>query len=136
MNAEFKGPFFKLGTQPLVDAQAETIRDLVKEGEARVKAQLYPGHGVDTGAYKAGIRGRIEKSAHGAVSKTAHGFIENNGAVYGPWLETGRTLGKGGAPRRTRFKGYKAFRLGKQHLRRVVKEMAGHRYARAVKRYA
>jgi hypothetical protein len=128
MTAEFKGPFFKLGTQPLVDAQAETIRDLVKEGEARVKAQLYPGHGVDSGAYKAGIRGRIEKSAHGGVTKTAHGLIENNGAVYGPWLE--------GGARGKRFKGYRAFRLGKQHLRRVAKETAGHRYARAVKRYA
>ena len=121
-----KGPFFELKGEPVKDATADLIRDLIKEGEAKVEAELYPGHGVATGAYKRSIHGRIANSVNGFVEQAPGG----RDAVVGNFLERGRYWPSTGH----RFKGLFMFRKGAAHLRRVANEMAGRVYARAVKR--
>ena len=122
INTKVTGPFFDYGAAPIKDATEATIRDLVKEGEAKVEQQLYPGHGVLTGAYK--------RSVHGKVLSSAHGVIDEDNSVKGKFLEMGRYWPSTGH----RFKGYAAFRKAKTHLNRIARELAGKQYKRAVKR--
>ena len=116
------GPFFDLKGQPLEDATKATIRDLIKEGEAKVGQQLYPGHGVRTGAFKSSI--------HSQIASSLHGTIDTDKAVLGKFLESGRYWRSTGH----RFRGYGMFRKATAHLRRIAREIAGKQYARAVKR--
>lgn len=130
-STKVSGPFFALKGQPLKDAAAETLRDLLKEGEAKVEAQLYPGHGVRTGEYKSSIHQAFVRSSRYAVGwgKIAGGRDSKALAIRGNFLEGGSR--RSGA---VRFKGYAMFRRAAQHLRKLAKQMAGKHYARAVKR--
>lgn len=119
------GPFFELGARPIQEATAALVKDLVREGEAKVEAQLYAGHGVATGEYKRSIHGQIVKSALGIVDDGP----ERN-AIVGKFLELGRYWPSTGH----RFKGLFQFRKAAQHLRRVANEVAGKHYKHAVKR--
>jgi len=126
-----EGPFFRLKGQPLKDAGADTIQDLIKEGEAKVEAQLYPGHGVLTGEYKASVTREFKRRSRAVIGygKVSGGSESRALAIRGAWLEGGSTRREG-----TRFKGYGMFRKATSHLRKVAKTMAGKQYARAVKR--
>lgn len=136
-STKVSGPFFDLKGQPLKDAAADTIQDLIKEGEAKVQAQLYPGHGMRTGLYKSAVHTAFYRKAHYATGwGKVSGIPERsawqagrNEAIIGHWLESAAR--KGGA---TRFKGYAMFRKTTQHLKRLANQMAGKHYARAVKR--
>ena len=130
ISTKVSGPFFQLKGQPLKDAMEGTIRDLLKEGEAKVEQQLYTGHGVRSGEYKSSL---VQKFAAGRGASAGWGLIAggkqypNN--IIGKWLEGGTKRNAA-----TRFKGYAMFRKGAQHLRRVANEVAGKQYKRAVKR--
>ena len=129
-STKVEGPFFTLKGQPLKDAGAELIQDLLKEGEAKVEAELRTGHGVRTGEFKSTIVSKFTRSsAHAVGWGSINGGKEYPNSVKGKWLE--------GVTRRnesTRFKGYAMFRKATQHLNRVAREMAGKRYKRAVER--
>lgn len=136
-STKVSGPFFDLRGQPLKDAAADTIQDLLKEGQAKVEAQLYVGHGVVTGQYKSAVhktfyRSRQYATGWGKVSgipdRNAWGSGRNE-AIIGRWLEGGARKGQA-----TRFRGYGMFRKATQHLRRLANQMAGKHYARSVKR--
>ena len=122
VSTSVKGPFFGLKGGPLREAMSATIRDLIREGEAKVEQQLYPGHGVRTGAFKATIHKRVVNSLHGVIA--------DDNSVKGKFLERGRYWSSTGH----RFKGYAMFRKATQHLKRVLRETAGRQYKRAVKR--
>ena len=103
------GPFFRLGARPFLDAVHNAVRALTEEGEAKVKDQLYPGHGLITGHYR--------RSVVGELTDSLHGRIHDSNVVYGPWLE--------GVSRRnetTRFKGYHMFRRAGEQLQRTARE--------------
>jgi hypothetical protein len=125
-----EGPFFQLKGQPLKDAGADTIQDLIKEGEAKVEAQLYPGHGVLTGQYKASVTRVFKRRSQGVIGygKVTAGHESRALVIRGAWLEGGSRSGA------RRFKGYGMYKKATAHLRKLAKQMAGKQYARAVKR--
>lgn len=124
IHTKVTGPFFQYGAAPIQDATRELIKDLVREGEAKVEAQLYPGHGVATGQYKSSVHGAVKSSSHGEIDD---GTGRND--IVGKFLEAGRFYGDG-----KRFKGFRMFSKARQHLRRIARELAGKVYAKAVKR--
>jgi hypothetical protein len=130
-STKVSGPFFQLKGQPLKDAGADTIQDIIKEGEAKVEAQLYPGHGVATGEYKASVTRTFKRRSQGVIGYgKVHASHESRTlAIRGAWLEGGSTRRAG-----SRFKGYGMFKKATAHLRKLAKQMAGKQYARAVKR--
>lgn len=119
------GPFFQYGGRPIAEATADLVKDITKEGEAKVDAQLYPGHGYRTGEYKRSIHSKIQSSLHGVIDEGPG----DRTAIIGKFLEAGRYYGDG-----RRFKGYRIWRKTLQHLRRLANETAGKAYKRAVKR--
>ena len=119
------GPFFQYGGRPIADATSDLVRDLIKEGEARVEAELYPGHGVATGEFRRGIHATV-KSANGVIETSPGG----RDAIIGKFLERGRTWPSTGH----RFPGLFMFRKGAQHLRRLAGLVAGRHVATAVRR--
>lgn len=119
------GPFFQYGTRPIEDANREWVEDMVREGEAKVGAQLYPGHGVLTGEYKRHIQGIIRNSQFGVISAG----MDRRQAIIGSWLEGGRSRSE-----RHRFRGYHIWRATRTHLRRLANELGGRVYARATRR--
>lgn len=116
------GPFFQYGSAPVKEATDDMVRDLVREGEAKVGQQLYPGHGYRTGEYK--------RSIHGAITSSGHGIVDDDNSIKGAFLERGRYWPTTGH----RFRGYGAFRKARSHLNRIMRELAGWHYKRAVKR--
>jgi hypothetical protein len=122
IHSKVTGPFFELGSRPIKEATEELIRDLIKEGEAKVEQQLYPGHGVRTGAYKA--------SVHNSIVSSYHGVVADNNAIIGKFLDRGRYWPSTGH----RYKGIGQIRKALAHLRKIAREVAGKQYARAVKR--
>lgn len=130
-----EGPFFELKGQPLKDAGADMIRDLLKEGEAKVLIQLYPGHGVETGRYKNVISTHFVRSQERFIGWGKVTGISKeeprSSAIVGRWLEGGVYRGSPGA---RRFKGYHMFRNAAAHVNKLARQMAGRHYARAVQR--
>jgi hypothetical protein len=129
-STKVSGPFFQLKGQPLKDAGADTIQDIIKEGEAKVEAQLYPGHGVATGEYKASVTRTFKRRSQGVIGYgKVHASHDSRAlAIRGAWLEGGSRSGA------RRFKGYAIYRKATAHLRKLAKQMAGKQYARAVRR--
>lgn len=125
IDAKITGPFFDYGTRAIEDANREWVEDMIREGEAKVEAQLYPGHGVATGEYKRHIGSKILSSAHGQI----HGATDKRNAIVGAWLE-----GSSSRNERHRFKGYHMWRSTRSHLNRLAKELGGKVYARVTKR--
>lgn len=125
IHTKFTGPFFELGTRPIEEATHDWIVDMIREGEAKVEAQLYPGHGVVTGAYKSSIHSMVTDSRHGTVNDSP----DATDAIIGAWLEGSKSRNE-----KHRFKGYGMFRKARSHLRKLANELAGKVYARAVKR--
>ena len=122
------GPFFDqmLNSGKAFDqANREWVTGLIREGEAKVNAQLYPGHGVATGEYKRSLQGRILNSQHGIVQQAG----DRRNAIVGNWLEGRRSRNA-----RHRFRGYGIWRKTRAHVRRLANELAGKVYARATKR--
>ncbi len=106
VDVSLNGPFFKANAMTVItDAVDKGIEDTVAEGERAVKAELYSGHGVDTGHYR--------RSVHGEMVKSLHGVIHDSNVIYGPWLE-----GVSSRNQTTRFKGYAMFRKAYQRLQR------------------
>ena len=125
---EIKGPLFdrlRHGGEVLEEANREWVTDLTREGEAKVEAQLYQGHGVRTGAYKATIHSAIRDSRHGIIATSP----DRRTAIIGNWLEGSRSRNES-----HRFKGYGMWRKTRAHIRRLANELAGKVYARATKR--
>lgn len=121
ITAKLTGPFFQYGSAPIDEATKELVADITREGEAKVESQLYPGHGVLTGEYK--------RSIHQLRKDSLHGQIVDDNSIKGKVLEGDRYFGDG-----RRFKGYQMFRRSAAHMRRIAREVAGKKYARAVKR--
>lgn len=129
-STKVSGPFFELKGQPLKDAGAATIRDLLKEGEAKVESQLTAGHGLRTGSYKSSVQQRFIRSSAQAVGwGKIEGSKEYPNSIKGRWLEGGTRRNAA-----TRFKGYALWRKAFQHLTKLARQMAGKHYARAIKR--
>lgn len=141
-STKVSGPFFELGGQPLKDAGADMIQDLLKEGEAYVEMQLTPGHGVRTGQYKSGVHQAFVRTKRWGGGGLGIGWGKVSGiperkywsggrneAIIGYWLEGAARKGQA-----TRFKGYHMFRKATQHLRRLANQIAGKQYKKAVQR--
>lgn len=125
IDATVTGPFFQYGAVAIEDATKEWVADMIREGEAKVEAQLYEGHGVATGAYKRSIHGRMPESRYGVISAGR----SRQEAIIGAWLEGGRSRNE-----RHRFRGYGMYRQARAHLNRIARELGGHVYARATRR--
>src|SRR3990167_3310900 len=106
------GPFFTSDVDRLItDAIHEAVREVSQFGAEAVKDQLYTGHGVRSGKFRASITGQVTQSRHGVV------FARD--AVKGPWLE--------GTSRRnqtTRFKGFGMMRKGTQRTDKQAQKIA------------
>lgn len=125
IDTKITGPFFDYGHRAIDDASKEWVQDMIREGEAKVDAQLYPGHGVATGRYKASVHSAIRSSMHGIIDDSP----ERQLSIIGMWLEGSR-----GRNEKHRFRGYGVWRKTRTHLRKLAKELGGKVYARAVKR--
>lgn len=106
ISVSYHGRLWSLPGSAMHDALADTAAELVAEGENRVSAQLYSGHGLVTGHYRRSVNGRMLGSLHGEV--------HDSRVVYGPWLE-----GTTSRNQSTRFKGYAMFRQAYQDLQRL-----------------
>lgn len=118
-----KGPFFDHGKKTIDDGSHEWIEEMVREGEAKVDAQLYRGHGVATGEYKASIHSAIKSSQHGQIDDSPNRQLSLRGA----WLE--------GSPSRNvkhRFRGYGMWRKTNEHLQRIAKAVGDKVFDRAI----
>jgi len=125
IDSKTTGPYFQHGARAIPEASREWVEDMLREGEAKVNAQLYAGHGVLTGRYKSTIHTEIKSNLHGVIDDSP----DRHMSIIGAWLEGSRTRNE-----RHRFKGYGAFRKGRAHLRRLANELAGKIYARATRR--
>jgi hypothetical protein len=125
IDTKVTGPFFNHGATAIEIASREWVEDMIREGEAKLDAQLYPGHGVATGEYKRTIHSAIRSSMHGTIDDSP----DKHMSIIGAWLEGGRSRNE-----KHRFKGYGIWRKTRTHLRKLAKELAGHVYKRAVKR--
>jgi len=126
MTSTVKGPFFgpdALKATP--EATRAWVDDTLREGEAKLNIQLYPGHGVATGEYKRHIGSAISDSFHGRI----YGGADRRSAVVGAWLEGGRSRKE-----QHRFRGYHMWRATRAHLRRLANELAGKVYSRITRR--
>ena len=102
--------------QAMRNAAHGIVQELVTTGEAAVKRELYPGHGVLSGHYKSSI--------HGEMRTSKFGRITDNGVLYGPFLE--------GLPQRhikRRTPGYAMFRMARQQLL-MIRDRVAARYIR------
>lgn len=97
---------------PVVDGAHEPavqgfLRDapelLAQEGVDAVRAEFGPRFKAPSGRYLSRIV--VERAT------TGRAVVSDGGIVYGPWLE-----GTGSRNARTRFKGYRGWRLAKQRL--------------------
>ncbi len=100
---ELSGPMFRdpLRRRIVKQALRAAVHEVALIGERRVKEELWKPadfpisrHGVDTGFYKRHVSSRVINDTTAEVN--------DQGVVYGPWLESG---GRG-----TRFRGYGMFR--------------------------
>ena len=129
-NKKVSGPFFELKGQPLKDAGADMIQDLLKEGQAKVESQLFVGHGVKSGQYKSSVHQKFVRSSQHAIGwGKLSGITDKHSAIVGYWLEGASRRGQA-----TRFKGYQMFKKAAAHLNKLAKQLAGRHFARAVKR--
>lgn len=125
IDSTMTGPFWDHGKAELTEAGRAWIQDMLTEGQAKVEAQLYPGHGVVTGAYKSTIHSQIKSSVWGEIGNAP----DRQTSLIGAWLEGSRNRSEA-----ARFKGYGMFRKTKSHLRRLANELAGKVYSRMTKR--
>lgn len=118
---QYKGPLLEgKGPAQVKEAIEGTIKEGVAVGQAKVRQQLFVGHGRITGHYRG--------SVHGEVVDSLHGRIHDSNVVYGPWLETGKRRGE-----QTRFKGYAMFRNAHEHLKKIIGGILGKHVGKAVK---
>ena len=108
----FSGPFFRDSTRVMKDAVKELEREVTAEAVESVKDQLFMGHGVRSGKFRASVTGQ--------VSQTRHGIVYARDAVKGPWLESGAGSRYGS----TRFRGYSMFRRGRDRTQGQVTRIA------------
>ncbi len=126
ISSELNGPFFSNGTRDreMRRASREWVTEMVKEGEAKTKAQLTPGHGFLTGDYKRQIHTRVVNDFHAGIGNDG----TKKSAIIGNYLETGDVKHGG------RFKGYHIWKKTKAHLGKLTRQLGGKVYKRAVKR--
>ena len=115
------GPLFTGSHHEIEDAVRDTIRELIERGEQKVKAQLYPGHGLISGHYR--------RSVVGEMADSRHGRLHDSNVIYGPWLE-----GVGSRNETTRFKGYAMFRNAPEQLQREARGILQKHMRRAAQR--
>lgn len=113
---------------PLFDGRAEIIireadqqvsKEIAEFAEDQVKSRLGMVLRHPTGYYESQIR------AHRVGS---YWHVDDSGVAYGPWLESGKNR------RRTRFKGYFAFRRAAQIVDRRAGEIAERVFQRYIRR--
>lgn len=126
------GPFFRLGSGPIVDSLHDAVRELVAQGETLAKDRaievVYSHGGAHPDQYRP--TGRWLNSLHGEMTGNLSGTIDDSKLVYGPWLQ-----GFSSRNQTTRFKGYSVFRhvIGElerrkadvlvKHVRRAVEKL-------------
>lgn len=109
-NVRMSGPLFEGSWNTRVDALVEAlVEEPGRMTVLAVQANLDRSLRNPTGAY----RSRITLEVQGTRSRTS-----DNNAVYGPWLERGRTA--------TRFKGYANWRRAAQEMERTVVQISDH----------
>lgn len=90
---DLKGPFFRTDVGRVVkDAINKAVVAVANEGVKDVKAQLFTGHGKDTGQYRASIKTKKSGASSTVFSRDAR---------KSTWLQ-----GTSQRNRNTRFKGY------------------------------
>lgn len=84
-NVTFSGPLFEADLARLAaDLERDLVEGLAEEGLRAVRDELRPGHGVDTGAFEAGLRiggeggARVVYSPDAAVASWLEGTSERN----------------------------------------------------------
>lgn len=96
ITVDLKGPLFQTDAGRTVrDAINKLVIEVSKEGVNEVKAELYQGHGVDSGAFRKGIK------------RKKRGFLSTvyaSNAMIASWLQ-----GTSKRNRTTRFAGYGIF---------------------------
>ena len=113
MSVTVRGPFFASDVDGMIrNAIDAAVKETTEFGASAVQGQLYSGHGVRSGKFRASITGRLLKSGVGTVAPRRQ-------AIKGRWLE--------GTSRRnqtTRFKGYGVFRIGRDRTDNQAQKIA------------
>lgn len=116
------GPLFSGEAARVLDRMTEEIaREVAKQGEQDVQQRLKSVLRHPTGKYQKRIRVGAQRG--GLVT------VDDQRSVYGPWLE-----GAGSRNARSRFKGYRTFRIVKQQLDGKAVRIADQVVARTVGR--
>ena len=109
---EATGPLFDGSASQIVDNAVEAGRDAVaQEGVDMVRARLGSVLRHPTGRYESRIV--VDRAVEDRP------VITDGGIVYGPWLE-----GTSGRNDRSRFKGYRTFRIVAQELEQAAAAVA------------
>tara|TARA_R100001594_G_scaffold142009_1_gene188540 strand:- start:196 stop:591 length:396 start_codon:yes stop_codon:yes gene_type:complete len=110
---ELKGKIFKKPRTK--DAIKKGIEKMTLVTEARVKKELYPGHGVLTGHLRRSVSGQVLNELSAQVD--AGEFNQGANVVYASWVE-----GVSARNAQTSFAGYKMFQKAKEELQREDKD--------------
>jgi len=126
------GPIF-LPNASVHSAIRKGVGDILAEGETLVTKALheegpYDGNSLTPGGNKRQITGHYQRSINGKMLANLSGIVHDSNVVYGPWLE-----GISSRNKRTRFKGYGAFRRAKSQLAKKWEPIMRRRIADAVR---
>ena len=113
VTATFSGPLFGNTDRIVEQRSRELVEDASDEGAKLVRAQLRPGHGVKTGDFKGGVRGRVRSSSRGGV--------EVNSTVKAAALEKRYGIFTRGRDRLERGAGA----IARKHGRLLARELGG-----------
>ncbi len=125
IDSRVSGPFFNFHASAVDEASRQYVKEMTKEGEAKVEAEIRPGHGFLTGAYKSTITGEIKESKLGIIDDSDEWKM----AIRGKWLE-----GVTSRNQSTQFKGYHMWRKATAHLKKISRQVGGKVYKRMAQR--
>lgn len=120
-NVRTSGPIFSNGIERrFKKTMREGLAAIVLHGEGDVKRQLYPGHGLITGALRESVGGHVVSDTTGQID--AGQISQGRNIGYAAFIE-----GVSPKNRTTRFKGYHMFentagRLGSLDLDKFLKD--------------
>jgi hypothetical protein len=108
-----KGKLFK-NPRPK-DAIKKALEKIALVTEARVKKELYPGHGVKTGYLRRSVSGEVISDLKAQID--AGEFRQGANIVYTDWVE-----GVSSRNARSTFRGYKMFEKAKKEFEKEDKD--------------
>jgi len=135
IDIDISGPLFKHGGRFAREAMEDAVQELIELGEDRLDRGLRrspAGLFLSTGEARpkrASVGNYRRRVIEGNVVQGLKGRIDDDGVIYGPWLE-----GTSSRNQTTRFPGYGAFRMTAQWLEKQSDDVLKKNISKAVRR--